>query len=153
MFKTISKSFFAASRKRQTSYLNIMKAKYDYTSQDFLNRIGYLASQYMSNQDIANHLGITVETFRKYASLNSEIGHTLAQARYNAKDILRDIDVPSPVLFKEIIDRCAKCHSFGMEYGLTKRKILVWAKKSPDIASIVKSSEYWATMPSHRKWI
>ncbi len=130
-----------------------MKAKYNYTSPDYLSRIEHLASQYLSNQDIAISLGITVETFRKYASFNPEIGHTLAKARYLAKMILRDIDVPSPELFIEILNKCAESKAFGMEYGLTKRKILVWAKKSPEIASILKSSEYWLSLPNHKKWI
>lgn len=153
MFNYYTLVIFVVSRNRYTSKQYIMKAKYDYTSQEFLTRIEYLASRYKSNQDIASSFGITVETFRKYAALNPEIGQTLAKARYKAKSILRDIDVPSPELFKEILDRCSKCKSLGMEYGLTKRKILVWAKKSRDIAEILKSSEYWATIPSHRKWI
>ena len=133
-----------------------MKPRYDYESPSFLNQIWELAKEHLSNQEIANRLGITVEAFRKYAKLNPEIGHTLAWCRFRIGEPLRDIDIPDEELFSWMIDLCVRKQQNAETFGLTKRRVGLWAQKSRDIRRIIKSSKSWATLQQRDnggKWI
>lgn len=133
-----------------------MKARYDYESPSFLNQVWELAKEHLSNQEIANRLGITVEAFRKYAKLNPEIGHTLAWCRFRIGEPLRDIDIPDEELFSWMIDLCVRKPQNAETFGLTKRRVGLWAQKSHDIRRIIKTSKSWAMLrkrDNDGKWI
>lgn len=133
-----------------------MKMKYDYASPSFLNQVWELAKEHLSNQEIANRLGITVEAFRKYAKLNPEIGHTLAWCRFRIGEPLRDIDIPDEELFSWMIDLCVRKPQNAEAFGLTKRRVGLWAQKSRDIKRIIKTSKSWAMLQKRDnsgKWI
>lgn len=71
-----------------------MKKKYDYSSAEFINQIWKLALCRLSNNEIAQHLNISGETFRRYIKLNPVIGQTLAAGRFKIFEPLCDTDIP-----------------------------------------------------------
>lgn len=134
----------------------IMKAKYDYTAPKFIALIGELAKCRLSNQQIADRLGITVQAFRKYAKLNPFIGEILANIRFRIKEPLRDIDIPDEELFSWMLDICVNHPEDAKCFGLTKRRVALWAKKSRKIKRVLKTSKSWAILQKRDngdKWI
>lgn len=130
--------------------------KHDYSSAAFSNTIFELAKQGLSNREIANALSISGETFRRYAKLNPDISHALAWGRFRCGEPLRDTDIPDEELFSWMIDLCVRKPQYAETFGLTKRRVGLWAQKSRDIKRIIKTSKSWAMLQKRDndgKWI
>lgn len=133
-----------------------MKSKYDYNSPEFLNRVEELAKQRLSNQEIANHLDITIETFRNYAKKNPYIGQALAYTRFRINKPLCDIDIPDVELLSWMLDLCVSRSKNAKCFGLTKRRVALWAKRNRAIRRFLNTSKSWAKLRERKrddKWI
>lgn len=133
-----------------------MKAIYDCKAPEFVNRVGELAKYGMNHQEIADNLGITVETFRKYVKSNPDIGHLLALWKFRRNEPLCDIEIPDEELLLWMLDLCVHKQENAKSLGLTKKRITLWAKKNRFIKRVLKTSKSWIKLQERDKgdrWI
>lgn len=133
-----------------------MKAAYNCNTPEFVNRVGELAKYGMNHQEIADNLGITVETFRKYVKSNPDIGHILALWKFRRNAPLCDIEIPDEELFLWMLDLCVHKQGIAKSLGLTKKRITLWAKKNRFIKRVLKTSKSWIKLQERDKgdrWI
>ena len=129
------------------------KPKYDYTSEDFLTRVGELAKRGFTDGEIALSLGLNPTYFAEKKGEHTEISEALSRARAQVNGLVRAAFLKSAIGGRTVRQvqyievhcqckgqnkSCPDCHGTGWHVPETERKVT-----ETELAPSLAAQERW----------